>query len=96
MTTNQNYCPQTLLFMTQSKNYDDSNELLIGKMNDETSGVVIEEFVGLKPNTYSFLIGGSSDNKKAKWLIEMLLGQWTIKNIKMHCPIIIGWDNQWI
>ena len=35
-------------------------------MNDETSGVVIEEFVGLKPNTYSFLIGGSSDNKKAK------------------------------
>ena len=45
MTTNQNYCPQTLLFMTQSKSYDDSNKLLIRKMKDETSGVVIEEFV---------------------------------------------------
>ena len=81
--------------MTQSKNNDDSNKLLIRKMKDETSGVVIEEFVGLKRNTYLFLVRGSSDNKKAKWMIEMLLGQWTIKNIKMHCPIIIGWDNQW-
>ena len=52
--------------MTQSKNYDDSNKLLIRKMKDETSGVVIEEFVGLKRNTYLFLVRGSSDNKKAK------------------------------
>ena len=66
MTTDQNYCPQTLLFMTQSKNYDDSNKLLIRKMKDETSSVVIEGFVALKPNTYLFLVGGSSDNKKAK------------------------------
>ena len=35
--------------MTKSKCYDDSNKLVIGKMQDETGGVAIEEFVGLKP-----------------------------------------------
>ena len=29
--------------------YDDSNKLVAGKMEDETEGITIEEFVGLKP-----------------------------------------------
>ena len=43
-------------YSSNSKYYDDSNKLVIGKMKDETGGVAIEEFVGLKPKMYSFLI----------------------------------------
>ena len=32
-----------------------SNKLEVGKMKDETAGVAIEEFVGLKPKMYSYL-----------------------------------------
>ena len=46
--------------------YDDSNKLTIGKMEDETAGVVIEEFVRLKPKMYSFLVDHDSEFKKAK------------------------------
>ena len=41
--------------LTKSKYYDNSNKLIIGKMTDETAGVAIEEFVGLKPKMYLFL-----------------------------------------
>ena len=29
--------------------YDKSNKLVVGRMKDETAGVAIDEFVGLKP-----------------------------------------------
>ena len=35
-------------------------------MNDETAGVAIKEFVGLKPKTYSYLLADNTENKKAK------------------------------
>ena len=35
-------------------------------MNDETGGVTIEEFVGLKPKMYCFLVDHSREHKKAK------------------------------
>ena len=35
-------------------------------MKDETAGVDIEEFIGLKPNMYSFVVDNSSEHKKAK------------------------------
>ena len=46
-------------YSIKSKYHGDSNKLLIGKMKDETGGVAIEEFVGLKPKfekqrTYEF------------------------------------------
>ena len=41
-------------------------------MKFETGGVAIEEFVGLKPKMYSFLLE-NSEHKKA-W-VEMLLQQ---------------------
>ena len=35
-------------------------------MKDETAGVAIEEFVGLKPKMYSYLVDDNSEHKKAK------------------------------
>ena len=35
-------------------------------MKDETAGVAIEEFVGLKPKLYSYLVNGNSEHKKIK------------------------------
>ena len=42
-----------------------SNKLVIGKMEDETGGIAIEEFVGLKPKMYSFLVDNGK-RRKAK------------------------------
>ena len=39
--------------------YHDWNILLVGKIKDETRGVAIAEFVGLKPKTYLFLVDSS-------------------------------------
>ena len=52
-------------YSTKSKYYGESNKLVIGKMKDKTGGVAIEEFVGLKPKIYSFLVN-NNDYKKAK------------------------------
>ena len=35
-------------------------------MKDETGGVTIKEFVGLKPKMYSFLVDDSNEHKKTK------------------------------
>ena len=53
-------------YSTESKYYDDSNKLVVGKMKNDTAGVVIKEFVGLKPKMYSFLVDDSSELKKVK------------------------------
>ena len=53
-------------YSAKSKYYDDSYKLVVGKMKDEAAGVAIKKFVGLKPNMYSFLVGDSSEHKKAK------------------------------
>ena len=52
-------------YSTKSEYYDDSNKLVIGKMKEKTRGVVIKEFVGLKPKMYSFLVD-NNQHKKAK------------------------------
>ena len=49
-------------YSAKSKYYDDSNKLVADKM--KTDGIVIEEFVGLKPKMYSFLVGCCSEHKK--------------------------------
>ena len=51
-------------YSTKSKYYDNSNKWMVGKMKDETAGVVIEEFVGLNPNMYSYL----SMEKQKAWI----------------------------
>ena len=55
-------------YSTKSKYYDDSKKLVIRKMKGETSGVVIEEFVRLKPKMYLYLADDNSEHKKAKGL----------------------------
>ena len=50
-------------YSTKSKYYDKSIKLVIGKMKDETIGVAIEEFVGLKPKMYLFLLDKNKHNK---------------------------------
>ena len=58
-------------YLSKSKYYYNSNKLVIGKIKDETRGVTIEEFVGLKPKMYSFLLE-NSEHKKAKVVNKML------------------------
>ena len=50
----------------KSKYYDNSNKLVVGKMQDETAGVAVIEFVGLKSKMCSNLVDGNSEHKKAK------------------------------
>ena len=44
---------------------DDANKLVIEKMKNEVGGIAIEEFVGLNPKMYSFLVK-NCEHKKAK------------------------------
>ena len=53
-------------YSAKSKYYDNSNKLVVGKMKDETAGIAIEEFVGLKPKMYSYLVNDNSEHKKQK------------------------------
>ena len=56
-------------YSTKSKYYDNSKKLVAGKMKDETAGVAIEGFVGLKPNMYLFcMVDNNSKHKKEKGL----------------------------
>ena len=53
-------------YSTKAKCFDDSNQLVIGKMKYETGGVANEEFVGLKLKMYSFLVDdNNSEHKKS-------------------------------
>ena len=50
----------------KSKHCHNSNNLIVSKMKDETGGVIIEDFVGVKTKMYSFLIDDSIKCKKAQ------------------------------
>ena len=39
---------------------------MVSKIKDETAGVAIKEFVGLKQMMYSYLVNDSSEHKKVK------------------------------
>ena len=51
------------IYSTKSKYYDDSNKLVIGKMNDATGSVAIEEFVRLKSKMCSLLVDDNREHK---------------------------------
>ena len=55
-------------YSTKSKYYDNSKKLMVGKMKDESAGVAIEEFLGLKPKMYSYLVDDNSKYKKVHWV----------------------------
>ena len=51
-------------YSTKSNYYDNLNKEVVDKTKDETAGVVIEEFVGLKANMYSHLVDDNSEHAK--------------------------------
>ena len=53
-------------YSAESKYYDDSNKLVVGKMKDETDSVALKEFVGVKPKMHSFLVDDNSEHKKQR------------------------------
>ena len=50
-------------YSAESKCHNNSNKLVAGKMKDEIAGVAIEEYVGLKPNMYSYLVDDNSQHR---------------------------------
>ena len=59
------------------------NKKLIGLIKDQLGGKVMANFIGLRVNTYSYLIDGSSVNKKTKDTNECLIKRKpTFKNYK--------------
>ena len=50
-------------YSTKWKYCDNSNKLVTWKMKGETGGVVVEEFVELKPKIYSFLVDNNGHKK---------------------------------
>ena len=53
-------------YSAKSKYCDDSNKLVVGKMKDVAVGVVMKEFVRLKPKMYYFLAEVVVSIKKSK------------------------------
>ena len=53
-------------FLAFLEYWDDTNKKVIGKFKDETDGVPIVEFVGLRSKTYSFEKRGGESVNKAK------------------------------
>jgi hypothetical protein len=49
-----------------------TNEGVVGKFKDETAGVPISEFIGLRPKMYSF-ITESKEEKKAKGVSKAVI-----------------------
>ena len=81
--------------LTKSKYYNNWNKLAVGKMKDETDGIAIEEFVGLKPKMYSYLVDDNSEHKKAKGVnknVNATISQNECKNVFLNKK----WDIWWI
>ena len=64
-------------------------------MKDETLGVAIEEFVGLKPKMYSFLVD-NDEHKKAKDVNGNIAATISHNYIRLFCWIINVSEVQWI
>ena len=57
-------------------------------MKDELDGKMIVKFVGLRANTYSYLIGDGSENKKAKITKKCVIkGKFTSGNYEKYLEV---------
>ena len=46
---------------------------MVGEKKGETAGIAIEEFVGLKPKIYLYLVDDNSEHKKAKGVNKIVV-----------------------
>ena len=53
-------------YSKESKFFDDTNKKVIGKMNDEYGGVIIDQFIGLKSKIHSIKKINGSECSTAK------------------------------
>ena len=68
-------------YSKDSKFFDETNKKVIGKMKDEFGGVIVIEFVGLKPKIYSMkkiMVKNVIQQKDRVW-------QLSLTNSKMFC-----------
>ena len=62
-------------YPTKSKYYHVSSKLVIEKMKYEFGAVVINEFLGLNPKLYLYLVDDNNEHKKQTMWMEMLSQQ---------------------
>ena len=72
-------------YSTKSKYCDNSNKLVVDEVKDETADVAIEEFVGLKPKMYSYLVDDNSQHEKKKGANKNVVATISHNDIKMFC-----------
>ena len=70
-------------YSQDSEFFDDDNKKVIGKMKDEFGGIIIGQFIGLKPQMYSIK---KLMVEKQKLLKEYILRQ-NLMNFKMFSLI---------
>ena len=70
-------------YSQDSEFFDDDNKKVIGKMKDEFGGIIIGQFIGLKPQMYSIK---KLMVEKQKLLKEYILQQ-NLMNFKMFSLI---------
>ena len=58
---------------------------MVGEVKDETAGVAIEEFVGLKPKMYSYLVDDNNQHEKKKGAKKNVVATISHNDIKMFC-----------
>ena len=83
-------------YWTKSKYYDNSKELFVHEMEDETAGVAIEEFIKLKSKMYSYLVDENSEHKKAKSVNKYVVAVISHYEYKDVCWIKNVWNFRYI
>ena len=68
---------------TKSKYYDNSKKFVIRKMKDETGGIAIEVFFGMKPKMYSFRVD-TNEHKKAKGVNDAAISHNEYKDVFLN------------
>ena len=52
---------------------DNTNKKVIGKFKDETAGIPIKEFIGLRSKMYSISVDNGKEEKKAKGIVKSVI-----------------------
>ena len=72
-------------YSIKSRYYDNSKTLVVGEMKHEKVGVAIQEFLGLKPKMYSYLVDDNSEHKKSKGVNKLVVATISHNNIRTFC-----------